>query len=121
MAVVRIKAGCTASPYDPVQGGPGSLSETVTISNRYIPRGSQGLLAAERLPSSALTIDRVGAQGALGARANFGCSLAGACVAITGPVTVIVAVRLGVTVHDVTSAGGGYVWTAAQLTGWFRA
>jgi hypothetical protein len=49
--VVPVVAGCTASSFDPVELTPGSMSQTVTISNRYIPRGSRGYIAAERLPN----------------------------------------------------------------------
>jgi hypothetical protein len=50
VTVVPVRAGCTASPFEPLQAGPGSMSQTVTISNRGIPAGWQGFLAAERLP-----------------------------------------------------------------------
>jgi hypothetical protein len=49
--VVPIKAGCTASSFDPVEAAPGSLTETVTIGNRYIPPGYRGYIAAELLPN----------------------------------------------------------------------
>lgn len=58
--VVPIVAGCTASSFDP-QAGAGSMTQTVTVSNRYIPPGYRGFIAAERLPDG-----RVGlAQGAI--------------------------------------------------------
>jgi hypothetical protein len=48
--VVPIKAGCTASSFDPVQAGSGSMTQTVTVSNRSIPAGAQGFIAAEQGP-----------------------------------------------------------------------
>jgi hypothetical protein len=58
ITVVPIVAGCTASSFDPVEAGPGSIRETVTVSNRYITAGHRGFLAAERLPDG-----RVGLAG----------------------------------------------------------
>jgi outer membrane murein-binding lipoprotein Lpp len=47
---VPIKAGCTASSFDPVQAAPGSMTQTVTVSNRQIPPGARGFIAAEQGP-----------------------------------------------------------------------
>jgi hypothetical protein len=52
VTVVPVVAGCRSPVV--LQGGPGgitSMSETVRISNRGIPPGWRGFLAAERLPS----------------------------------------------------------------------
>jgi hypothetical protein len=49
--VVPIEAGCTASSFDPVQAGPGSMTKTVTISNRSIPVGARGFIAAQQRPN----------------------------------------------------------------------
>jgi hypothetical protein len=51
VTVVPVRAACTSSPFQPLQAGPGSMTQTVTISNRGIPAGWQGFLAAERLPN----------------------------------------------------------------------
>jgi outer membrane murein-binding lipoprotein Lpp len=47
---VPIKAGCTASSFDPVQAAPGALTQTVTVSDREIPAGTRGFIAAEPGP-----------------------------------------------------------------------
>lgn len=49
ITAVPVVAGCTATTAHPVQAGPGSMTERVTVSNRGIPRGSRGFIAAETL------------------------------------------------------------------------
>ena len=49
--VVPIKAGCTASSFDPAQAGAGSMTQTVTVNNQSIPAGTRGFIAAEQLPN----------------------------------------------------------------------
>lgn len=52
--VVPVKAGCNAPPV--VQALPGLMSETVTISNRFIPAGSRAYIAAEKLPNGRIGV-----------------------------------------------------------------
>ncbi|MFZ1992467.1 MAG: hypothetical protein WAU75_00040 [Solirubrobacteraceae bacterium] len=53
--VVPIRAGCRATAFSPIAGR-GSLSETVTVGNRWIPGGYHGFLAAEQLPNGKIAI-----------------------------------------------------------------
>ena len=50
VTVVPVVAGCTASLAGP-EPLSGSISTTVTVSNRNIPAGWRGYIAAERLPN----------------------------------------------------------------------
>ena len=56
ITAVPVIAGCTASSFDPVQAAPLSRSQTVTVSNRGIPAGWRGFIAAERLPSGRIDL-----------------------------------------------------------------
>jgi hypothetical protein len=49
ITVVRVTPNCRSRFFE-LQAGPGSLSETVTVSNRGIPAGWRGFLAAAPLP-----------------------------------------------------------------------
>jgi hypothetical protein len=47
--VVPVRAGCKAPPF--LVASPGSMSQTVTVTNRYIPSGRRGFIAAEKRPN----------------------------------------------------------------------
>jgi hypothetical protein len=48
--VVPIEASCTATTMAP-QAGSGSMSETVTVGNQWIPKGYNGFIAAMQMPN----------------------------------------------------------------------
>jgi hypothetical protein len=53
--VVPIRAGCRVRGFG-LLAARGSLSETVTVGNRWIPSGYRGFLAAEQLPNGKIAM-----------------------------------------------------------------
>jgi len=54
--VVPIQAGCQAHSFEPLAAPGASMSESITVGNKWIPAGYQGFMAAKQLPNGKIAM-----------------------------------------------------------------